>query len=256
MAQFMRSMMMSHDRQPETDGAGRSRKGRRSATVWTAAAAVGLVHVALGLWLGHLAPEVDNADPQPIFVVELIPTPPPVQPVPDISPSPAQGGGAPAAKSSVRITPPRESMPRPEVVAPPVPAPEPPLVIGIAEKKTPKTGQGQGGEGSGTGQGQGSGAGDGQGSGPRLIRGPSREEIRNLHPREAYRRRQGGRVQLICRLRADTRLEACRIVSETPQNAGFGAAALAAAQYFRFRPASREGHPVDGAEIGVGVEWP
>lgn len=256
MAQVMRSMLMSHDTKPDSRAAGASRKRRRYATVWSAVVAVGLVHGALGLWLGHLAPEVNNADPQPYFVVDLIPMPVPAEPVPDPEPSSTQGGGAPAAKSAVRITRPRETMPRPEVIAPPVPTPEPPLVMGVAQTESPTAGQGQGGEGTGTGQGQGSGAGDGQGTGPRLIRGPSREEIRSLHPREAFRRRQGGRAQLICRLRADTRLEACRIVSESPQNAGFGTAALAAAQYFRFRPASREGHPVDGAEIAVGVEWP
>ncbi|MEG1451963.1 TonB family protein [Brevundimonas sp.] len=247
---------MSHDTEPDSGVTGRSRKGRRYATVWTAAVAVGLVHGVLGLWLGHLAPDVDNADSVPGFVVDLIPLPPRIEPVPEAKPSPSQGGGAPAAKSAVRITPPRAKMPPPEVIAPPVPAPEPPRVIGVSENQTPLAGQGQGGEGTGTGRGQGRGAGDGQGTGPRLIRGPTQQEIRSLHPREAFRRRQGGRVQLMCRLRADTRLEACRIVNETPQNAGFGAAALAAAQYFRFRPASREGHPVDGAEIAVGVEWP
>lgn len=256
MAQFMRSMLMRDDTEPDSFAASQTRRRRRYATIGTATVAVALVHGVLGLWLGHLAPEVDPAETVPSFVIDLIPVAPPVEPVPDMQPSPSQGGGAPAARSSVRITPPREAMPPPEVVAPPIVAPEPPKVIGIAETQSPLPGQGQGGEGTGTGRGQGSGSGDGQGTGPRLIRGPTREEIRSLHPREAFRRRQGGQAQLICRLRADTRLEACRIVSETPQNAGFGAAALAAAQYFRFRPASREGHPVDGAEIAVGVEWP
>lgn len=216
---------------------------------------VGLTHVVLGLWLGHLAPEAETEEALQAIVVDLIrPEPPPLpEPAP---PSPKEGGGAPAAKSAVRPTPPREKMAPPEIKAPPVTSPEPPLVIGVAETETATPGQGQGGEGTGTGRGEGSGSGDGRGSGPRFISGPTQAQLRSLHPREAFRRRQGGRVQMVCRVRLDTRLEACRVTNETPQNAGFGTAALAAAQYFRFRPPSREGHPVDGVEISVGVEWP
>lgn len=248
MAQVVRSMSMNRDTDPPQGKPKRTSKA-------LAVVVVGLTHVVLGLWLGHLAPEVETEEPLQAIAVDLVrPVPPPMpEPLPA---SPKEGGGAAAAKSAVRPTPPREKMPPPEIEAPPVTSSEPPLVIGVAEKESVRPGQGQGGEGSGTGRGEGSGSGDGRGSGPQFISGPSQAQIRSLHPREAFRRRQGGRVQLICRLRADTRLEACRVVSETPQNAGFGTAALAAAQYFRFRPASREGHPVDGAEIAVGVEWP
>lgn len=248
MAQVVRSMSMSRDTDPPKG------KPKRSVAVM-AVTVVGLTHVVLGLWLGHLAPEVETEEPLQAIVVDLVRPMPPSLPDP-LPASPKEGGGAPAAKSAVRPAPPREKMPPPEIVASPVTSPQPPLIIGVAEKESTRPAQGQGGEGSGTGRGEGSGAGDGRGSGPQFISGPSQAQIRSLHPREAFRRRQGGRVQLMCRLRIDTRLEACRVVSETPQNAGFGTAALAAAQYFRFRPASREGHPVDGAEIAVGVEWP
>ena len=167
-----------------------------------------------------------------------------------------EGGGAPASTSAVRIPPPRPNPPPPEVLAPPTPTPDPPLVVGVAPEATPAPGMGQGGEGTGTGRGRGSGSGDGDGGGPRIIRGPTQNELRALHPREAFRKRQGGSVLLACRLGADGRLSGCRVANESPRDMGFGTAALAAAQYFRFRPGTRDGRPIDGAEIQVGVEWP
>lgn len=50
-------------------------------------------------------------------------------------------------------------------------------------------------------------------------------------------------------------MEACRVVSETPAGAGFGAAALQAALLYRFQPPSRNGRPETG-EMTVVVEFP
>lgn len=66
----------------------------------------------------------------------------------------------------------------------------------------------------------------------------------------------GGQAVLSCRIRLDTRLEGCRVVDEAPPGMGFGAAALAAAIYFRFQPPTRDGVPVDGQEVPVAVLWP
>ena len=217
---------------------------------------VGL-HLGLGLWLGRQVSQMEpHRDTAPVIRVDLVP--PVVIPpeAPPEAPSRSEGGGAPASTSAVRppLTPPVKTPP--ELVAPPVVAPEPPLVIGVAEESTPTPGQGQGGIGTGTGRGQGSGSGDGSGSGPRFLSGPTQDQLRSLHPREAFRRRQGGRVQLSCQVALDGRLNQCRVLEETPKDLGFGPAALAAAQYFRFRPASRAGQAVDGANIVVGVQWP
>ena len=220
------------------------------------AVVVGL-HVGAGLLLGRWTADAPPFVSTPAILVDLMPPvlPEVPPPVPD-KPSHSEGGGAPASTSAVRTPVSRPVPPVPEVTAPPKPTADPPLVIGVAGAATPAPGMGQGGEGTGTGRGQGSGSGDGAGAGPRFVRGPTQGELRALHPREAFRRRQGGSVQLDCRLAADGRLSGCRVASETPQNMGFGAAALAAAQYFRFRPGVRDGRPIDGAEIRVGVEWP
>ena len=129
-------------------------------------------------------------------------------------------------------------------------------MIGIAPEPGPTHGQGQGGQGTGSGGGSGSGVGPGVGDGPpRIIRGPTVGELRTLHPREAFRQRLNGSARITCRIRLDARLEDCRVVDETPPGRGFGEAALAASGYFRFRPPTRDGRPVEGREVTVGVEF-
>lgn len=233
---------------------------------WGAAGLVALLHFGAFVLLGVGRDEVRLPAAPPMILVDLIPfeRPEPPPPTPPHSPPPTavpavkQGGGAPAAPSVVRPSRPSPTPPKPEVVAPPRPAPEQPLVIGAApEADSPAPGMGLGGQGSGSGSGRGSGAGPGAGDGPpRIIRGPTIGELRALHPREAFRQRRGGQATLACRVRLDTTLSDCRLVDETPPGMGFGQAALAASRYFRFRPATQNGAPIDGREVRVGVEWP
>lgn len=212
------------------------------------------VHVGLFASLGLMAVKGSVPTFVPAMLVELVPPEP--QPLPiDEKPTPLQGGGAPAA-ASITHQPPKAVVPKPELLAPPTPAPVVDLVVGASAESDNTPGLGQGGQGDGTGRGEGDGRGDGRGQGPQLIRGPSQAELRTLHPREAFRRRQGGRALLSCTIRLDTRLENCTLVSESPAGEGFGAAGLAAARYFRFAPPVNRGQRVAGATVQVGVEWP
>ncbi len=225
---------------------------------WGAAGLVALLHLGAFVLLGVGRPVATLDAPPPLIIVDLIPFERPEPPPPPPAESAVtQGGGAPAAASSVRPPRPRPAPPPPEVVAPPRAAPEQPLVVGAAPEPGPTPGQGQGGQGTGSGGGSGSGVGPGVGEGPpRIIRGPTVGELRGLHPREAFRQRRGGRATLACRVRLDTTLSDCRLVDETPPGVGFGQAALAASRYFRFRPPTQNGAPIDGREVRVGVEWP
>jgi protein TonB len=81
-------------------------------------------------------------------------------------------------------------------------------------------------------------------------------ELRRLHPPAAFRQRIGGRATLSCRIRIDTRLEACRVIEESPPGMGFGQAALEASAYFRFQPPTRDGVSVEGHEAPITVLWP
>lgn len=236
-----------------------NRSSSRNVRLVTAGVALGVGALHLGLFalLGHLRP---SAPPTPLsrpVEIELVrPSPIPPLPVPPpAKPAPSEGGGAPAAPSRVHLPPKKIARP-PELLAPTKPAPEPPLVIGAAPEASPTPGQGLGGQGTGSGTGQGSGSGPGAGDGPpRLIQGPTKDQLRRLHPREAFRQRLNGSARITCRIRLDARLEDCRVVDETPPGRGFGEAALAASGYFRFRPPTRDGRPVEGREVTVGVEF-
>lgn len=222
------------------------------------AAGVGVLHLALFGLLGTLRPEAPPiilSRPVEVELVRPSPIPPLPVPPPPTKPAAVAGGGAPAAPSRTRLPPIKNERP-PELSASPKPATEPPLVIGVAPEAGPTPGQGQGGAGTGSGSGVGAGSGPGAGDGPpRLIQGPTKDQLRRLHPREAFRQRLNGSARIACRIRLDSRLENCRVVDEAPPGRGFGEAALAASGYFRFRPPTRDGRPVEGREITVGVEF-
>ncbi|MGH7026777.1 energy transducer TonB [Brevundimonas sp.] len=235
------------------------RSSPRNVRLVTAGVAVGVgaLHLALFGLLGRMQVPTQFTPPsRPVEVVLVRPSPIPLPPVPPPPrPAPSEGGGAPAAPSRLHL-PPRKTERPPEVTAPPKPAPEQALVVGVAPVAGPVPGAGQGGEGTGTGGGVGSGAGPGVGDGPpRFLQGPTPDQRRRLHPPEAFRQRLDGRAVIACRIRLDTRLEDCRVVEEAPPGRGFGQAALAASAYFRFRPPTRDGRPVEGREITVGVEF-
>ena len=217
-------------------------------------ASVGLAHAGLFALLSLTQAPIRPADP-PVFDVELF-RPPPLQAPPPPPPPPAEttGGGAPAAPSRIH-TPPRPVDQPPELPAPPVQAPEPALVVGVAPVAGPTPGMGQGGEGTGSGTGDGDGPGSG-GTGPLILRGPSQAEILTVVPPAARAARRSGRSSINCLIRIDQRLEACRVVDETPAGFGFAEAALRASVFFRFRPPmTGAGRPVEGQRVTVFVQF-
>lgn len=224
---------------------------------WIALAALVVVaHLGLVWWMARARPALPAPIlPPPLNVIVLQPfLPPPPPPPPPAKPSASDGGGRPSAPSVIRPTP-NPTRP-PEVTAPPRPAPEPPLVIGNAPTPSPTPGPGQGQQGTGTGTGSGDGDGPGVGGRAQFVRGPSQREIIARYPPAARAARMDGQVELRCRVRLDQRLEACQIVRETPAGQGFGDAAIQVAQdAFRFRPPVRDGRPVEGAQVTVGVAF-
>lgn len=221
---------------------------------WGVLGSIALAHACVFALLSITDARPENP-PLPVIQVELFPpiVPPPPHPP---TPAPTSGGGAPAAPSIVHTPPPRP-VARPEVVAPPTKAPEQPLVIGAAPIAGPTPGMGQGGTGTGSGTGDGDGDGPGSGAPALILRGASQAEILPLVPQAARRARQSGRSSVSCVIRADTRLEACRVVGETPAGFGFGDAALRIVpQYFRFRPpTTASGRTVEGFRVTVFVQF-
>ncbi|QQQ18456.1 TonB family protein [Brevundimonas vitis] len=213
-----------------------------------------LVHLSFLPFLARVSAPEPAADIPPPVEVVLVSPPPPPPPPPPLQPAVVAGGGSPAAPSRVNILPDPPPVP-PEIVAPPVQAPEPSIVVGTAPYADAVPGPGLGGQGTGSGGGTGAGRGPGRGGRPLLLSGPSVDQIRRVYPRAALNAGVSGRGLITCRIRLDTRLEDCRLVEESPPGRGFGAAALATAANFRFRPPTIDGEPLAGAEITFGVDF-
>jgi len=191
-------------------------------------------------------PPVVPTSPIEVFLFR----PPPPQPAP-AAPARAQGGGAPAVPSRIHVTPKPADKPR-ELPAPPVQAPEPALVVGVAPVAGPTPGMGQGGTGAGTGTGDGDGDGPGSGgTGPMILRPATPVEIRSVGPPPVRGvRRPPGRAVVNCVIRTDQRLGDCRIVEESPSGFGYGDQALRAMAFFRYRPPmTASGRPVEGQRV-------
>lgn len=213
--------------------------------------------VVLGVSAAHLgvfglmaradapAPEAVPTSPIQVFLYRPPPSPAP----PPNKPARTPGGSAPAAPSRIHVSPRPADRPR-ELPAPPVQAPEPALVIGLAAEAGPDPGMGQGGTGAGAGTGDGDGPGSG-GTGPMLLRPATPGEIRSVAPPPVRGvRRPPGRAVINCVIRTDQRLGDCRIVEESPPGFGYGDQALRATVFFRYRPPmTAAGRPVEGQRV-------
>jgi TonB family protein len=78
---------------------------------------------------------------------------------------------------------------------------------------------------------------------------PSADDLSRVWPVEATRMGVSGSAKVICYVTADGLLDRCRIVSETPDGAGFGDATLLLTRYFSMTPKTVDGQPVAGASV-------
>lgn len=80
-------------------------------------------------------------------------------------------------------------------------------------------------------------------SNPHWLQVP--RDLARYYPVMALRRDLEGSVQLDCLVTTTGALQ-CTVISETPTNWGFGAAAIRISQDYRMLPAMRDGAPVEG----------
>jgi protein TonB len=90
---------------------------------------------------------------------------------------------------------------------------------------------------------------------PVWERQPSLGDVIDVYRTQRVPVWKGGHAAIRCRVTGRGELTACRVASEDPPGAGFGAAALKLAPIFRMRATGRDGRPVQGAQVTVPIEF-
>ena len=84
---------------------------------------------------------------------------------------------------------------------------------------------------------------------------PKASDLARFYPRKQSIAGVEGMAVMRCRVRKTGALSACRVVRETPQGSGFGAAALRMAPLFRMKPMSEDGKPVAGGIVIIPIKY-
>lgn len=90
---------------------------------------------------------------------------------------------------------------------------------------------------------------------PHWIAAPDAEDMASVFPARAARQGVVGRTVMTCRVNPGGGMEFCSLLSETPSDFGFGAAALKLAPRFKLSRFSAGGYPTNGAYITIPIRW-
>jgi protein TonB len=90
---------------------------------------------------------------------------------------------------------------------------------------------------------------------PDWIRKPSAEQLADAYPPRALRLGAAGSATLLCTVGVSGDVRDCTVIAETPEDFGFGAAALKLSRWFKVRPETQDGQAVDGALVKAPLQF-
>lgn len=89
---------------------------------------------------------------------------------------------------------------------------------------------------------------------PEWLKRPTPEMLRALFPAQAIKKGADGRATISCIVTVQGALRACEVLEQSPAGLGFGDAALALTPQLLFRPALKDGKPVE-ATVRIPINW-
>lgn len=90
---------------------------------------------------------------------------------------------------------------------------------------------------------------------PDWVRKPTADQVSRAYPDRALRRGVSGEVMLTCEVTASGAVRSCAVLVETPEDYGFGAAALRLSRYFQLRPLMEDGRPTGKGVVSIPVRF-
>jgi protein TonB len=84
---------------------------------------------------------------------------------------------------------------------------------------------------------------------------PDADDLARLYPDRASRMSVNGHTVMVCTVNVNGTVGDCEVTGENPPDYGFGSAALAASKLFKMKPMSRDGVPVAGGHVTIGMVW-